>query len=194
MTKGEGLRVSEPPSCFENPPMPPLDDSVTRDILPSTLARQVADRIHTIHVTHRLGRPASLLEGLAKRAAIPDSSPANEYCGPGARFVEAECGFPPSVYFYAGRACPSYGGAALAFPPESEKGRFDSATPFDTGGLVKREEELARAFGIELTPGSSRVDYCKESTAQATGGGEWRPRFAQWLAVYFLTLQRRYIL
>ncbi len=165
-------------------PMPPLDLIKPNTVVPLQF-QQAADRIHLVHVTHRLGRPASLLEGLAASAAIPDSSAANGYCGDGARFVEDQCHFPRSVYFYAGRVCPTYGGAALAFPPESERGRTHSAAPFDTGGVVKSDPTKAFALGLNPADLPSRVRYCQQSTAQASAPPGWRSRFAEWLAVYY---------
>jgi hypothetical protein len=143
----------------------------------------MADQILLVHVTH--GRPGRLtLAQLIPLQAIPDSS-SPAYCGPGTREVEEHCGYPPSVYFYAGRACPDYGSAALAFPPGCEAGRIDSATPFGTGGVVK--QDLSTAFRLAITQDDldARVAYCRASTVSATTPSGWRQKFAEWLAYYF---------
>jgi hypothetical protein len=141
----------------------------------------MAGRVLLGHVTH--GRADRLtLAQVAHLGSIPDSSN-QEYCGLGTRFVEGQCGYPPSVYFYAGRACPDYGSAALGFPPECEGGRIDSITPFGTGGVVKAD--LGTAFRLAIDPDhlAARAAFCRASTIP--GGPGWRPTFARWLAHYF---------
>jgi hypothetical protein len=149
----------------------------------------VADRVLLVHVSH--GRAGRLtLVQVAGRQAIPGSSD-TKYCGQGARNVERLCGYPPSVYFYAGRACPAYGQAALAFPPACEAGRIDSATPFDSGGVVQQGE---RKFRLRLEPDNlaARAAYCRASTVPATTPPGWRQKFAEWLAYYFLSDPKGY--
>ncbi len=163
---------------------------VPRDNLPDLSAdapsrfQSVAERIHLVHVTHgRVGRPT--LADLVGSGEIPTSEESNGYCGPGTRFVEDQVGYPRSVYFYAGRACPDYGRAALAFAPPCERGRFHSATPFGTGGVVK--QDLNTAFRMNLQPDDldGRVAYCKASTLHANGEPGWRESFARWLAAHY---------
>ncbi|MGA7498240.1 MAG: hypothetical protein WBX00_16050 [Isosphaeraceae bacterium] len=104
--------------------MPPLDNLPG---LPADMSGflSVSERVHLLHVTHgRAGRPT--LADLVRSGEIPTSEESQGYCGPGTRFVEEQVGYPPSVYFYAGRACPVYGQAALAFAPASEGHRFHS--------------------------------------------------------------------
>jgi hypothetical protein len=149
-------------------------------------SQAVADRIHLIHVTHgRLGRPT--VADLVGAGEIPTSEESQGYCGPGTRFVEEQVGYPPSVYFYAGRACPGYGQVALAFAPACEQGRVHSATPFGTGGLIK--QDLSSAFHLKLQPDGleQRVAYCKTSTVEAKQEPGWRAVFGRWLAAYYPT-------
>lgn len=159
--------------------MPPLDD------LPpaNPTAAAAAARMPLVHVcSGRADRPP-LWEFAAD--GIPTSAVESGYAGPGTRYVEDQVGYPRSVYFYAGRACPDYGQVALAFPPAAEAGRFDSATPFGTGGVVK--PDLATAFPMALAPDTldARVAYCRASTTPADRRPGWRAEFGRWLAHYF---------
>jgi hypothetical protein len=99
--------------------------------------------------------------------------------------VELQVGYPPSVYFYAGRACPDYGQVALAFAPASERDRFHSATPFGTGGVVR--QDLSSALHLNLQPDGldERDAYCKASTIPADQDPGWRASFARWLATHY---------
>ncbi len=164
--------------------MPPLDNlpGLSADLMSGFLS--VSERVHLLHVTHgRAGRPT--LADLVRSGEIPTSEESKGYCGPDARFVEKQVSYPPSVYFYAGRACPVYGQAALAFAPASERERFHSATPFGTGGVVN--QALNSAFRLNLQPDGldRRVAYCQASTLYANGEPGWRADFARWLAYYF---------
>jgi hypothetical protein len=166
--------------------MPPLDN--LPEVPPEQLRQHqsVAERMHLIHVTH--GRPGlPTLADLIARQEIPTSEERNDYCGPGTRFVEGHVGFPPSVYFYAGRACPDYGQVALAFPPTCETDRVHSATPFGTGGVVK--QDIGRAFRLNVEPDDlgQRIRYCRSSTVAAEKAPGWRSLFARWLLVYYPT-------
>jgi hypothetical protein len=148
--------------------------------------QSVTEHVHLLHVTHgRAGRPT--LADLVRSGEIPTSEVSKGYCGPGTRFVEQHLGYPASVYFYAGRACPDYGQAALAFAPASERDRLHSATPFGTGGVVKKD--LNNAFRLNLQPDDleARVAYCRRSTVYADSKAGWRADFARWLAVYYPT-------
>jgi hypothetical protein len=166
--------------------MPPLDNlpGLSAGLMSGFLS--VSERVHLLHVTHgRAGRPT--LADLVRSGEIPTSEESKGYCGPGTRFVEEQVGYLPSVYFYAGRACPDYGQAALAFAPASERDRFHSATPFGSGGVVK--QDLKSAFRLNLQPDDldRRVAYCQASTLYANGEPGWRADFARWLATYYST-------
>lgn len=166
--------------------MPPMDNLPTPE--PATLERcqRAAARMPLVHVTSgRVGRPMlwDIVLGV-----IPTSEAENEYCGDGARFAEEQAGYPPSVYFYAGRANPRYGETALAFGAEAENGRFHSVTPFDTGSVVNRTPDTALALDLGLPPDAAtadqvrkRAEYCKAATVTA----DWRSVFARWLAGYY---------
>jgi hypothetical protein len=132
----------------------------------------------------RTGRLASLAE-LFLRGEIPTSAQEHGYCGPNARFVEDQLGLPRSVYFYAGRAHPSYGRVALAFSPSSENDRFDSATPFDSGGLIKPTDRIGDAFRIDLAPDDlpTRLTFCRACVVKPPSA--WRDELARWFAAYY---------
>jgi hypothetical protein len=163
--------------------VPPAEPLPSPD--PTPFARAAA-RVPLLHVTSgRVQRP--MFWDIAA-GDIPTSAVENEYCGDGARFVEQQAGYPPSVYFYAGRANPRYGQVTLAFGPEVEEGRFHSATPFDTGSVVKPLPDTALTLELGLPADApaerqlqSRVEYCKAATVT----GDWRAAFANWLATYF---------
>jgi hypothetical protein len=166
--------------------MPHLDNlpGLAADLL--SRSQSVADRIHLVHVTDgRLGRPT--LADLVPSGEIPTSEENKGYCGPGTRFVEEKVGYPPSVYFYAGRACPDYGQVALAFAPACEPDRAHLATPFGTGGVVKRD--LGGAFRLNLQPDGleERVAYSQASTIRADIEPGWQASLARWLAAYYPT-------
>lgn len=164
--------------------MPPLDNLAAHSAEHHGGFQSVSKRVHLVHVTHgRTGRPT--LADLVRSGEIPTSEESNGYCGPGTRFVEEQVGYPPSVYFYVGRACPDYGQAALAFAPASERDRFDSATPFGTGGVVKKDLNSAFKFNLQQDDLEARVAYCHASTLSDNGEKGWRADFARWLTAYF---------
>jgi len=108
--------------------------------------------------------------------AIPTSAHLM-YCSNDTRRVEELLGFSGSVYFFAGRACPSFGDVALAFAPECQGAHTGSATPFDTGGLI-----LRHLHGNLPADDPGRVAFGREATLPLA---EWRGWFAQFLAAYF---------
>ena len=92
------------------------------------------------------------------------------------------------MYFYAGRANPRYGEAALAFGPEAEAGRFHSATPFDSGSVVKADPDRALGLDLELPADAPSEEQLRARTAYceaATVAEHWRTTFAHWLAAYY---------
>src|SRR5579871_4422330 len=161
--------------------MPPLTNVASSQ--PPDDVLRAAESIPLIHVTDRVGR-TSLTE-LLLRGEIPTSAEEFGYCGANARFVEDQINHPRCVYFYAGRAYPSYGRVALAFNSSVENNRFYSATPFDSGGLIRPSEELDRAFRIALNPDGlpQRVEYCKASAVSPPVG--WRRELARWFVEYY---------
>ncbi len=166
--------------------MPPSDQSPSPDSAIRSKCERVAGTMPLLHVTSgRAGRP--MLWDIASDE-IPTSSAEHNYCGDGARFAEEQAGYPPSVYFYAGRANPRYGQVALAFGPEVEDGRFHSATPFDSGSVVKRNPVTALNLELGLPDDATdeqelqaRVQYSQAATIT----GDWRAAFARWLATFF---------
>lgn len=162
--------------------MPPLDALPRAGPPAAAIPGVVAGRVSLVHVCSGRADRQPLWEFAA--AGIPTSADA-DYAGPGTRFVEDQVGYPRSVYFYAGRACPDYGGVALAFPPAVEAGRLDSVTPFGTGGVVKLNP--AAAFPMNLSPDTldARTTYCRAATIPAGRGHGWRAEFGRWLTYYF---------
>ena len=82
------------------------------------------------------------------------------------------------LYFYAGRAYPSVGGAAMAFTAPCEQSHTGSVTPFDTGGMFK---ELIHINSAKDTP-DGRRDFVRDSIIELQG---WRSAFTEYLAAYF---------
>lgn len=163
--------------------MPPMDNLPPP--APEVLARceQVAAKMPLVHVTSgRAGRP--MLWDIAD-GTIPTSEEQYRYCGPTTRDVELLLGFPPSVYFYAGRAHPQYGEVALAFLPEVERTVAHSATPFDSGGVARED---GRGYHFTPPAGMSRADFARACILEA----DWRAEFARWLAGYFPSGARGY--
>lgn len=80
--------------------------------------------IYLVHVT-KLGKLMAS-EGVLKTSK-DKGSPDTIEC-------EKNFSFPPSLYFYAGRACPSFGDVAFVFRPGIEGRHNGDANPFDTGG------------------------------------------------------------
>jgi len=95
--------------------------------------------------------------------------------------AEQLLGLPPSVYFYAGRACPDFGGSVFAFAAECEATHTGSATPFDTGGLMSTPPHLK----LRLTPNDGEVERVAFGKATLLPLDSWRETFATFLAAYF---------
>jgi hypothetical protein len=156
--------------------MPPMDNLPPP--APQVLSRceQVAAKVPLVHVTSgRVGRP--MLWDIAD-GTIPTSEAEHGYCGATTRETEAKMDLPPSVYFYAGRANPRYGEAALAFDPQVELDVERTATPFDSGGVARED---GRGFTLTLPEGVSRAEFARACVV----GVAWRSEFANWLAAYF---------
>lgn len=168
--------------------MPPLNRMPFGPILETVI--QTARKVHLIHVMHRPPRPG--LAAVIRNGEIPTSNEADGYCGNHARFVESQIGHPNCIYFYVGRAHPAYGSVALAFSTETEGNFFQSATPFDSGGLVRSDADVTNGFKLALNPDNlaSRVAYCKAALIQDPL--TWRDSFAHWLQAYFPADARGY--
>jgi hypothetical protein len=156
-------------------PLPPMDNlPPPPEVFPR--CEKVAAKMPLVHVTSgRVGRP--MFWDIAS-GEIPTSEAEHSYCGPVTREVEARVGFPPSVYFYAGRANPRYGDAVLAFGPQVEVDVERTATPFDSGGVARED---GRGFAFIPPEGVSRAEFARACVV----GADWRPVFANWLAAYF---------
>ncbi len=98
--------------------------------------------------------------------------------------TEGLLGLGPSAYFYAGRAHPKFGSTAFAFPADCENGHTGSATPFDSGGLL-REPPQQPPLKLRLHPTdgeSERVEFGKTSVLALDA---WRKAFGIFLAAFF---------
>lgn len=82
----------------------------------------------------------------------------------------------PAVYFYAGRACASFGYVALAFMPEVENGHEGDMTPFDSGGMV---DKIMSSMGNNL---NLKRQFVQDSIVELHN---WRKQFGRVLAAYF---------
>jgi len=146
----------------------PFIEADFRQRLPSS--SKVARATPLVHVD---GRFEAIL------ATPPHVFPTAE--SPNTKNAEDALGYPRSVYFFAGRACPRFGNVAIAFAPSCEEIHSGSVTPFDSGGMVHPDKYIK----VKLQPDDelpSRIQYGKESTFPLT---EWRAAFAQILAAYF---------
>jgi hypothetical protein len=142
-------------------------------------ARRIARRMHLIHVSGNPDRVPFCRLLSSPPHEIPTSEEAAGYCSAHTRETEDNFGLPRSVYFYAGRAHYSFGKIALAFAADSEEGREGSATPFDTGGMYKRDL-------INVNLGDEEFQTLKEFVSASTVTlAEWRKAFARYLAAYF---------
>ncbi len=150
-----------------------IDDDAIGPRLPDST--NAANKISLVHVDHRL---VELIQ--TPPHEIPTSQSGRDSSN--TRRVERLLGLPPSVYFYAGRACPDFGNTAFAFGPECEKDRDGSASPFDTGGLLSNPPHLM----IDLSPHDDsedqRVKFGQDSVLDLQ---EWRTTFGRFLAAFF---------
>ncbi len=147
------------------------------------VCHEVARRMALVHVTG--GKRALEATIVRTPQEIPTSSDPG-YCTEDTRSAEDLLGMPRCVYFYAGRAHPAFGNAAIAFPAECESKHAGSATPFDTGGLVHRNRYLK--VRLDPTDGPvERVEYGRASEIPFGASPDWREIFAQVLAAYFET-------
>ncbi len=159
---------------------------------PDEQTRLIAQRIPLVHVTDRGSMRLDQIVELIRLGEIPSSAEENGYCGSHARFVEDQLGIPRCVYFYAGRACPDYGRVALSFLPDIETGVFLSASPFDTGGMIRDQQDETQGFHLNLQSDNldSRIQYCRGSLV--TSPQNWRVEFARWFSVYFQNATEAY--
>jgi hypothetical protein len=141
-------------------------------------ARRVADNIALVHVMRR-ARNSSIIQILPQypNCELETSSPARS--SPRTLYSEQKWSFPPSLYFYAGRAAPGkrYGYMALAFDKNCEANHKGTASTFDSGGL---------AHGYISTNLSNNKALEQFVAASLIKLDEWRRKgFARYLAAYF---------
>jgi len=157
---------------------PPFDTALYDHQLPR--CRTVAQRIALVHVSGRERAIETTVE--TPSYEIPTSDD-HGYCTDLTRRAEALLGLPPSAYFYAGRAHPSFGSVALAFAAGCEDTHTGSVTPFDTGGLLHPK----RPIRVRLIPSdgeAERVEYGQSSEIRLD---QWRDVFARVLASHFVS-------
>jgi hypothetical protein len=142
--------------------------------------RNVGQRIALVHVSGRARPFETTVEGAPYE--IPTSED-QQYCTDSTRRAESLLGLSPSVYFYAGRAHPSFGWVALAFAAGCETGHTGSATPFDTGGLVHPDPKTRIKLRLDPADGEAeRVEYGRTSEIHLA---QWRDVFSRVLAAHF---------
>jgi hypothetical protein len=113
-------------------------------------ARELATRVHLIHVTGPKEVPFDELLSESPHAIPTSEHP--QYYSDATRRAEDLLGLARSAYFYAGRACPAFGDLALAFEPSIEAGHKVSVSPIDTGGLVHEMRYIKCALLRMKTP------------------------------------------
>jgi hypothetical protein len=94
-----------------------------------------------------------------------------------ARNAEHDFGLGDCLYFFAGHACPDFGGLVLAYAAEMADADDGDATPFDTGGL-----SLGFVHARDLDKGETRTEYCRKFVV---GLGAWRRDAASYIDEYF---------
>lgn len=166
---------------------PPFDAEQYQSRLPA--AQSVAERIHLVHVTGALTDKEEWNVFISIVSETPHEIPTSEhtiYCSDETRQAEDALGLARSVYFYAGRAHPSFGNIAMVFGADCQQDRNGSATPFDTGGFVWQPTPHVK---VRLEPNdelTERVRYCRHSELTLD---QWRDAFARVLAAYFDRLE-----
>jgi len=129
--------------------------------------------VRFFHVTRQIESPSSRpVEAMHILPRILDPS----HASPRTREAEKVLDLPPSIYFFAGHACPSFGNIALVFGADliSKKG---SASPFDSGGLAHKKIKIPPEFE---PPGYFQVHVVRLSAF-------WR-RFFDYVATHFSSI------
>jgi len=94
-----------------------------------------------------------------------------------ARDAEHNFGLGDCLYFFAGHACPDFGGLVLAYAAEMADADDGDATPFDTGGL-----SLGFVHARDLDKGEAKAEYCRR---YIVGLGVWRREAGAYFDEYF---------
>lgn len=97
-----------------------------------------------------------------------------------ARAAERDFDLGDCLYFFAGHACPDFGGLVLAYAADMADADEGSATPLDTGGL-----SLGLVHAKTLDAGESRAEYCRKLAVKLAG---WRQEAAAYIAEYFSSM------
>lgn len=99
----------------------------------------------------------------------------SSFQGPGARE------FPPSAYFYAGRAY-TFGDACFAYHPAAETGHTGSANPFDTGSTMDKHSHPFKAIADEDDLRSRAIRLILDTWSDLSS---WRAYFARYAHAFF---------
>lgn len=160
---------------------PQWKNSYKRNI---SFSRQVSKNMPLVHVLRR-ARNTRLIQIFLRYSyyELETSSPTRS--SPKTLVSENFCTFPPSLYFYAGRAAPGkrYGYLALAFDKSCESKHQRTALPFDSGGLVHGY------ISTNLPNDPALKKFVADSLMSRH---RWRPGFARYLAAYFLSPSHYY--
>jgi hypothetical protein len=143
-----------------------------RGNLSSTL--YIAKNIPLIHVTSKTLLFADLI--ILSNGILTATQPSLSGKSPTAN-DETRSGLMPSLYFYAGRAYPVAGGVAIAMMSSQDMSHTGTATPFDTGGMIR-----GYIRPISASDEGERADFIAKSLINLP---VWRSKFARYLAAYF---------
>jgi hypothetical protein len=144
-------------------------------------SKLVAKEICIVHVSGNPGRVSFADLILTPPYKLPTSESIYGYCSDMTREAEDNLGLKRSLYFYAGRAHPSFGKIALAFDYKCEGGHSGSVTPFDTGGVANK----MIATNLSATHPPILRWFTRNSEFSLK---QWREAFAHFLAAYFSPL------
>ena len=141
---------------------------------------EVAANIPLLHTSgnetrHRISFDEILF---SENPVLPTSEEKNRYCSEDTRDYEDILGLGRCLYFYAGRAHPSFGQIVLAFEPNIESKHTGSATPFDTGGVVNDKIQT----NIKNFNDEAKKKFAQKYTSTL---GRWRIDFGIYLAAFF---------
>lgn len=159
-----------------------FENLLAQGVVPSAESSTAARRIGVVHSV--CGTAARELAG----AILESGVLSNERINPASSTAECErrLGWPPMVYFYAGRVHPRipqemalvFGGFADLDGGVFEDGRRGGVTPFDSGGVAASNSRLPWS-----RHGGSEREYVEAHNLRDLN--RWRDYFALFLEEYF---------